>query len=279
MPSTLDTDTGTQIIPNAKLADSAFTNLSEPAGLHPVTITTTFGSDDRPEVVRRLLDGIARDLPLLHPDSTPRTDLIAPKTYQTTMAVRSPSDADDVTAVFQRWTWYAARRAGPHLDAGTASFSQADDIEAALRRVGPTLRLDQHDISVAAQAVQLEIWAIGERALRAGSIPDGIRFVLAGQLEREVPTPRGAIPVQTLRADDFFGQNALLREPVVTDVVVTEEATTLYVPIHLIDQLIRAHPALARGLGQAVDVRREQIISALREHRTTAGVLLPDNSR
>jgi small-conductance mechanosensitive channel len=44
----IETADGVQIIPNATLAGASFTNLSQPAGRHAVTIATAFGPGDPP---------------------------------------------------------------------------------------------------------------------------------------------------------------------------------------------------------------------------------------
>ena len=49
----IDTGNGIRIVPNATLAGASFTNLSQPAGNHVVTVPTTFGATDPPDVVQR----------------------------------------------------------------------------------------------------------------------------------------------------------------------------------------------------------------------------------
>ena len=51
-----------------------------------------------------------------------------------------------MTATLQRWTWYAARRAGLHLDEADDDFADPELLESSIRSVAPTLRLTAADI-------------------------------------------------------------------------------------------------------------------------------------
>lgn len=259
----LDTGNGIQIIPNATLAGSSFTNLSEPAGVHVVAMSTTFGPNDPPEAVRRLLDGLAQDLAQLHPDAVAHTDMTAPATYQTVITVRSPSDAGPMSATFHRWAWYAARRGGLHLDGATDPYGGAEETEAAVRSIASTLRLQPDEIGPLATAMRLERWGAGEIVQRADTIPDGLRFVLQGHVRLHVITPTGLAPVAVLDSGDYLGQSCLVREAVVSTGVALDEVVTLLSPQATIDDLVRNRTALATELGAAIELRRAQARSAL----------------
>lgn len=257
----IETGNGIQIVPNANLAGSEFTNLSQPAGAHEIVISHTFGTNDRPEVVRTLLDGTAANLPSLHPDFAPHTEMTGPKSYATTLTTRSPSEASAVAATFQRWAWYAARRAGLHLDGGSDDTTPAD-VETALRSVATTLLIDESDVEALAAGMRLERWASGELVQRAGTVPDGLRFLVAGAIAVHVAAVTGRVRVADLAPGDYFGQSTLTREPILADGTAIGELTTLFVPQAVIDDLVRNRSALARQLGEAIDLRRRQVQEA-----------------
>jgi len=100
-------------LPNAAPASASFTNL-RPTGAHSVSITSTFGLQDRPDKVCAVLQRLAASLP----GTAPTVTVDGPKTYRTSVRVASPTDAGAVIATMQRWAWYAARREGLHLERG-----------------------------------------------------------------------------------------------------------------------------------------------------------------
>ena len=112
----IDTGSGMQIMPNSVLAGASFTNLSQPAGAHKIMITTTFSLVDPPDVVCAMLNRVANMLPYRKSDVAPVSVAVGGTEYRTTVALRSPADDAAARAMFLRWTWYAARREGLHLD-------------------------------------------------------------------------------------------------------------------------------------------------------------------
>ena len=57
--------TASSIIPNATLAEGAFTNLSQPAGDHQVIVSSTFAVGDPPDAVLRVLHRVGLDVPVI----------------------------------------------------------------------------------------------------------------------------------------------------------------------------------------------------------------------
>ena len=146
----IDTGSGMQIMPNSVLAGASFTNLSQPAGAHKIMITTTFSLVDPPDVVCAMLNRVANMLPYRKSDVAPVSVAVGGTEYRTTVALRSPADDAAARAMFLRWTWYAARREGLHLDGAADEFSTRDRVEKALRAVAPKLRLihtDQQELA------------------------------------------------------------------------------------------------------------------------------------
>lgn len=173
----IDTGNGILVIPNASLAGDSFTNLSQPAGTHAVTVPTTFAAGDPPELVRATLDRVARDVPVAGVEPNAETVMTGSSHYATTIAIRSPADADTVTATFLRWAWYASRRAGLHLDGATEEFASSPLVLATLRTVATSLHVRDDEVEVVAARMTMERWAAGEVVQHDGETPDALRIV------------------------------------------------------------------------------------------------------
>ena len=122
----IDTGSGLQIIPNSVLAGASFTNLSRPPGEHSISVVTEFGPNDPPDDVCGLLLRVAAALPHLRPGAAP-TQCGGRRRASTRrrFRLRSPADDGAARATFLRWVWYAARRAGLHLDEVDDDFATA----------------------------------------------------------------------------------------------------------------------------------------------------------
>ena len=85
-----------------------------------------------------MLNRLANMLPYRKSDVAPVSVAVGGTEYRTSVGLRSPADAAAARAMFQRWTWYAARREGLHLDGAADGFSTRDRVEKALRAVAPS---------------------------------------------------------------------------------------------------------------------------------------------
>ena len=136
----------------------------------------------RPTSCCALLERAGLDVPVSGIEPRATAAMTGPKSYATSIAVRSPADADDVAATFLRWTWYAPRRAGLHLDGASDTFSTpragGSGVRAARRRRCTSTTTDVGEAATAGCGI--ERWASGERLQPAGEIPDALRFVLRG---------------------------------------------------------------------------------------------------
>ena len=253
----IETGDGVQIIPNANLAGASFTNLSQPAGRHSVTIATAFGAGDPPDAVLDLLERTALDVPTPGNEPNVAVAMTAPTAYTTTITIRSPADADETAATFTRWLWYASRRAGLHLDGADPSWSTPDDVLAALREVGPSRYLDDDDLPSIAAGMVLERWASGERLQHEGVVPDGMRFIRRGRVSMRATIPgHGVVQLDELKRGDYMGITTLTKETVTPTSVALDEVEVLMVPQVVIEDLVRGTPLLARDFGRELDLRR-----------------------
>ena len=83
-----------------------------------------------------------------------------------------------------------------------------------------------------------------------------------------VPGPEGAqYPIAQLKKDDLLGLTALTRQTVGVNAVVVDELAVLFLPVALVDTLVKTRPALARDIGLAIDHRQQMGAKVLRARR------------
>jgi small-conductance mechanosensitive channel len=269
----LDTANGILIIPNSTLAGASFKNLSRATSPYEASTEVRFATDDPPQAVLDLLVDVASGLPERHPDETPYAipmELTADDgeyaKYEVNFALTSPAKQYMSLGLFRTRLWYAARRAGLHLDNDlTDNFATPERTREVLLRLAPRFYLSADEAgALADQGVQLERWGEGEKLQRAGSVPDGIRIVVSGVVELSVPASQGSrVKVAQLQRDDVLGITALTRQAVAAEVVALSDVAVLFVPTAVIDVMVRTRPALARDIGQAIDARQHLGMSAL----------------
>ena len=229
-----------------------------------MTVPTTFGPADPPDVVRALLDRVAIDVPVAGTEPRASTSMTGPKTYATTIAIRGPADADDIAATFLRWTWYASRRAGLHLDDAGDTFTSPERVEEALGRIAASLHLNDDDVRIAAAKMHMERWAAGERLQREGEIPQALRFVMSGRVLLDIRSPRGdLVPTGELAPGQILGLAGLIRQQILAGAMAMGELEGLVAPVDLVEELMRSNPALARDMGRAIDIRVRSQVAAM----------------
>lgn len=262
----INTGSGLEIIPNSVLAGQAFANLSRPAGGHTITVQTKFAGTDAPDEVCDLLTGVAANLPHLHPDGQPAANANSSTDYTVTIPVRSPADDVAARSTFQRWIWYAARRAGLRLDGLEDDFSTPKRRVDALRKIAPILRAGSSELETLLPHVVITRYGDGEVMQRSGEVPAVMSFVVKGRVRLVVTGTDGAlIPVNTLHEGDFIGQTALTREPVTGSAYSLGEVTMMQIDRNALEQLLFRKPDLLQDLSLAIDERRERARAAAAE--------------
>ncbi len=262
----IDTGDGMLIIPNSVLANASFTNFSRPTGTHSLSVTTTFAIDDSPDEVIATLDTVAAALPQLRPDSVPSTVATGAQTYQTSIPLRGPADDFDAKATFLRWIWYAARRAGLHLDEAGDEFETTERVQQGLAVVAPTLRLSQSEREELAPRVRLSRYGTDEYLQFSGQVPTRMTFIVSGRVQLVVTGEDGSfIPIRTLQTGDFLGQTTLTREPVTAAARALDEVTVVHLEREHLEDLVARKPALLHDFGHAIEERRralQRVLSA-----------------
>jgi small-conductance mechanosensitive channel len=280
----LDTANGILVIPNSTLAGASFKNLSRATSPYEASTEVRFATDDPPQAVIKLLVDVASGLPERHPDETPYAIPmeLTPDDgdfakYEVSFALTSPAKQYMSLGLFRTRLWYAARRAGLHLDNDlTDNFATPERTREHLTRLAPRFYLDVSEaVGLLDRGACLQQYGEGEIVQRAGAVPDGVRVIISGSVELSVPASRGAmIPVGQLGRDDVLGVTALTRQVAGADVVALVDLAVLFVPLATIDDLVRAHPDLARDMGQAIDARHKLVADALRDAGETPPVSL-----
>jgi small-conductance mechanosensitive channel len=260
----IDTGSGLQIMPNSVLAGASFTNLSRPTGAHKITITTTFSLVDSPDAVCAMLNRVAAMLPHRKSDVPPVTVTLGGSEYRTTVGLRSPADDAAARAVFLRWTWYAARREGLHLDEATDQFSTPARVEKALRAVAPKLRLSHTDLQALVAYATVARYGADEILQHSGEVPAAMSFLVAGRVRLTVTAEDGSlVVVGTLEQGAFLGQTALTRQPVRAGAYALEEVTVLQIDRQHMEELVLRKPLLLQEIGRAIEDRRANVERAL----------------
>jgi small-conductance mechanosensitive channel len=255
----IDTGSGLEIIPNSVLAGQAFSNLSRPIGGHTITVTEKFAGTDAPEGVCELLTDLALDLPQLHPDARPIATATSSTDYTVTIPLRSPGDDVLARSTYQRWLWYASRRAGLRLDGIEDDFSTPDRRADALRKIAPVLRASSTEMETLLPKVKIVRYGSDEVMQRSGEVPAGMSFVVTGRVRIVVSGKDGeVIPVATLNEGDFLGQTALTRESVLGTGYAIGEVTVLQIGRDVLERLVFRKPDLLQDLSHAIDERRDR---------------------
>ena len=260
----INTGSGLEIIPNSVLAGQAFANLSRPPGGHTITVSAKFSGADAPDAVCELLADVAGNLPHLHPNAEPIASATSSTDYSITIPVRSPADDVEARSTFQRWLWYASRRAGLHLDGLEDDFCTPKRRVDALRKIAPVLRASNSELEGLLPSVTVTRFGSDELMQRSGEIPSEMSFVIKGRVRLVViGKDGGIIPVKTLHEGDFIGQTALTREPVTGSAYAVGEVTVLQIPRDTVEHLVFRKPELLQDLSTAIDERRNRVRDAI----------------
>lgn len=260
----IDTGSGMRIMPNSMLATTSFTNLSRPPGTHKLAVTTTFSSADPPDRVCAVLSEVARALPQLKAGSVPRSVPVGAAEYRTSIGLSSPADAGAAKATFLRWAWYAARRENLHLDDADDDFSTTDRVEHALRTVvAPALRLSAENQRSLHSSAKIVRYGADEIVERAGQVPPGMTFLVAGRVQLTATADDGTVvPVTTLVEGSFLGLTTLTRQPNLASAYALEEVTALVIGREHLEHMVMHEPLLLQDFGRTLEERRSKVRQA-----------------
>ena len=251
---------GVHVIPNAKLAGSTFLNISRSESAFEASVTVKFATDDPPQDVIDVCVAVAEDLPAALQDAAATVTPVDKAKYVVGIPIRSPADNGSTMRAFRTRIWYAARRSGLHLDGDlTDTFNTPERAHAALRRLAPALYLSEEDVAALAPQTTLERYGEGETIQHLGEVPLGMRYIISGSASLSVLAPDGQeIAFALLDRDDVLGLTALTRQGVAARARAVSDLALLFVPVAVLDMLVKTRPRLARDVGVAIDHRATQ---------------------
>ncbi|MEE6178588.1 mechanosensitive ion channel family protein [Mycobacterium sp. 050134] len=257
----IDTGGGIRVMPNSMLATTSFTNLSRPAGVYKLGMTTTFSAGDPPDRVCAMLSRVATGLPQLRIDSVPRSVPVGGGEYRTSIGLKSPADDGAARSTFLRWVWYAARREQLHLDGLDDDFSTPERVEYALRTVvAPALRLNADEERSLYSRARLVRYGADETVEYTGQVPAGMTFLVVGRVQLAATADDGSImPISTLAEGSFLGLTALTRQPNLASAYALEEVTALEIDREHLEHLVMREPLLLQNFGRILEERRNKV--------------------
>lgn len=263
----IDTGNGIKVVPNAMLATGAFTNLSRTVGdVYYAIATLTFSADDPPGAVKRVLTAVADALPAKRPDAATKVAALGEAAYKVSVPVASPADEGATRNLLIHRAWYAASRAGLHLDGADPAPHDVDSIAEALGAITGMLHLDDEALATMSTNGQRLLYAEGEVIQDIGGVPDAVGFIADGSVTMVVRIDDGSqISIGELEAGDYIGTTALTRQRVLAGVVALTDTTIISVPRDAMTSIVKANPRLARSLGDAIEFRRNAASAALAE--------------
>ncbi|WP_431031038.1 mechanosensitive ion channel domain-containing protein [Plantibacter sp. RU18] len=262
----LDTGDGIQVVPNAALAGSSFTNLSQPVGDYVAIFEVAFASDDPPDDVLRLLHDVAAELPFLSPGHSADIHYTGAGSFAVALPVPGPSAATTALALYRGWLWYASRRRGLALDGNDNDpMTTPERLQAAVSTLAPALHAHEDDYARITRTSTLEHYGTGETIQQHSTIASSVRFIVSGRAQRH--TDGSYSPgFMTLDAGDCVGDSALTREPEDFATVAASPVIALRVDRPTIDWLIQAAPRLAEDIGSIRDRSRRALQQQSPDH-------------
>lgn len=279
----LDTGNGIQVVPNAALAGDAFINRSRTTlPYYKAKAIFAFAVGDPPGEVTRALLGVADGLPGRLLDAKPSVfplgthdlypDLLK---YQVTVPVASPSAADSVVGLLRRRVWYAAQRAGLHLDnAVLLTERDREFVPERLKRIAAGIGIDADAAAGLERSAKIVPYAEGEIVQQANTIPPALGFIVEGTVSMFAAALDGELfYMSDLSVGDYVGGASLARQRMNICVMAKTDVTVIAVSPDAMNAIVSEDPLLARRIGEAVEMRRRvarDLIAeqtALRAHR------------
>jgi len=269
----IDTENGVQVVPNAALAGDAFTNLSRTvAPYFKAKATFAFAAEDPPGVVKAALLSVADGVPAKVADVAAKvtplgTHEVHPGVvnYRLMVPVASPADNDGVVSLLRERVWYAAQRAGLHLDDVTSDTERKGLYLAEhIGHITAKLGLDGDAAATLLADARVLPYAAGEILQAPNSVPVTMGFVTDGLVQMFAVAEDGRrLPIGELSAGDYFGGTALTGQRMITGVTALTDTTVVAVSRDAMNRIVQRDYRLARQIGDAIDMRRRAAREAL----------------
>ena len=264
----LDTENGLQIVPNATLAGDSFVNLSRTtAAYFKAKATLTFSADDRPGQVKAALIAVADSLPAKLPGTAASVVAVGANTYRVAVPVASPAEESAATTLLQHRAWYAAQRAGLHLDGAKSNRKDRRVyIAEQVHLIAATLGLDPGDEATMLSGARVLPFAEGETIAAVNTVPHAIGFITAGEAQMFAVAQDGRpLPLGELEVGDYIGASALTGQRMITGVRAVTDAIIISVSAETMDLIVSGNQRLARQIGESIELHRRAAREAISE--------------
>ena len=188
-------------------------------------------------------------------------------TYRVFVPIASAADEFGTNTLMQHRAWYAAQRAGLHLN-DVAAETEAGQVYAAehLQSVAESMGLSADALATMRADARVLPYAEGEVIQPANSIPEAVGFITEGTVGTFIWAEDGRqLPLAELTVGDFIGGTALTRQRMITGAVALTDVTIVSVPREAMNAVVQQDHRLARQIGDTIDMRRESARAALLE--------------
>jgi hypothetical protein len=218
----------------------------------------------------------AASLPMIVTGESTTVSTMGKGRFEVEIPITSPALNGASIRMFKTRLWYAARRAGLHLDKESGDpFQTPERLLEAVQTFAGALYLNKADIEPLVESVSIERYGEGEIIQRPLLVPDAMRYIMNGTATLTYPADGGDVVIETLAHASVLGLTALTRQAVVTTAVAVTEVEILRVPVAVLDTLVKTRPDLARDIGVELDHRLDLAEAALK----AVGVeITPDTS-
>ncbi len=264
----IDTDNGLQIVPNAALAGDSFVNLSRTtAPYFKAKATLTFAPDDPPGQVKATLLSVAESLPAKLSGVPAAVTAVGAGAYRVTVPIASPGDDGGTANLLAHRAWYAAQRAGLHLDAVKSRRKEKGAyIAERIQSIAATMGLGPEAAATMLAGARLLPFAEGEIIQPVNSVPKAVGFITEGEVGTFVTAADGRrLSLGELEVGDYIGATSLTRQRMITGVIALADTTIVAVSREAMNTVVQQDHRLARQFGDTIELRRRAAREALAE--------------
>jgi small-conductance mechanosensitive channel len=189
----------------------------------------------------------------------------------------------DTDALIRQRVWYVFSREKIEFAYPTRTVYMAEKREEAtrveyintvsekLQEIPLFVPLAEEEVERLAKASSTRIYAPGEAIVRRGQEGNSMFVIVRGGVKVQIPENDYQKTINTLRANDFFGEMSLLTgQPRTATVIAEEETEVIQIKKTALRPLFEANPHLMKAICDIIEERRTLLISKEREEETLA---------
>ena len=280
----LNSDKNLVVVPNSELGKTSFTNLSRPDRTHIQSLRFHFSLEDPPNLVKRMLEEAALQIPDVLPRPAPAATLSSYNessiTYSLEVCCERVEDASRLADEIMGRVWYVSRRQGftiPYPTRVLASALPATDRHVPDRESqympalhnSPFAKLPPAVLRRLASTYPVRCYGAAEVMLRQGAPVQELSLILQGEAELLWHSPGGFSPltVGILVPGECFGESVVQLRKANSEATVRArtDLQLLQIDSDSLASLIDEYPFLTRDLHAVSEIRRQAMAALLRE--------------